>query len=547
MSESARKKQRTTSHNSEAPGDAEEGTPNSNLRQLAGVIPKPITPFRRASSAGPTSGSRRTPNIAIRTPGTAARTPRGGPTTRPITARRAAPTTPHAILALRERAARTPGHNRRRSGRIQRETPRDTLRNLSRVLARTTQAVQPSEIPEPPPRNPALDLPDIEDGPDLIAPRLSMPLGDMYDDDSFHEAPPRQSLLPELPDDVDTGTMHSLEFGRRALSEDPRIMFTTRVSERFADLNELGVDGDEFEVDGTFINRRPTADQDQLLDEAIDEVLDDTTTEIRALTGRRDGRPSDINLGVFGDMDEPDEPTFRFTIPPRIQVPLQEEAPQDLDGYEDAGMYAGLGVQPDIIASDDEDDAVGGGEMLGWESDDNEGEDQDLQAYRGEASAVDRSLLPQSPEPRTGNKGGARTQRKETKISPLGNEYRSLPASIVKRLATSFAKAQGSKAKIDQDTLAVIMSTTDWFFEKLGEDLVAYSQHAKRKVIEQRDVIALMKRQRQITATNTCFSLAQKMLPRELLQELRMEPLPKLKGGRQKRKRMETIEEEDRE
>jgi hypothetical protein len=33
------------------------------------------------------------------------------------------------------------------------------------------------------------------------------------------------------------------------------------------------------------------------------------------------------------------------------------------------------------------------------------------------------------------------------------------------------------------------------------------------------------------------------MLPRELLQELRMEPVPKLK--RQKRKRMETVEEEE--
>jgi len=39
------------------------------------------------------------------------------------------------------------------------------------------------------------------------------------------------------------------------------------------------------------------------------------------------------------------------------------------------------------------------------------------------------------------------------------------------------------------------------------------------------------------------FSLAQKILPRELLQQLRMEPQPKPR--RQKRKQMDMIEEEN--
>ena len=121
MAESARKKQRPS------PKSDAQATPNNNATlQL-------ITPFRRAVSAGPTPGSRRTP--IVRTPGTI-RTPRGGPATRPLPSRRVAPTTPHAIRALRERAnaARTPGNNRRRSGRVQRETPRDLLRDLSRGI-----------------------------------------------------------------------------------------------------------------------------------------------------------------------------------------------------------------------------------------------------------------------------------------------------------------------------------------------------------------------------------------------------------------------------
>jgi len=48
---------------------------------------------------------------------------------------------------------------------------------------------------------------------------------------------------------------------------------------------------------------------------------------------------------------------------------------------------------------------------------------------------------------------------------------------------------------------------------------------------------------RKTTGNNTPFSLAQKLLPRELLQQLRMEPRVKLKG--QKRKRLDPVQEED--
>jgi hypothetical protein len=119
MAESARKKQRLS--------------PQRALQRSSGhdASIEPMTPFRRPISAGPTPASRRTP--VLRTPASGA-TPRGGPATRPLPPRRVAPTTPHAIRALRERAnaARTPANNRRRSGRIQRETPRDILRHLSR-------------------------------------------------------------------------------------------------------------------------------------------------------------------------------------------------------------------------------------------------------------------------------------------------------------------------------------------------------------------------------------------------------------------------------
>ncbi|KAH4042259.1 hypothetical protein HBH64_016570 [Parastagonospora nodorum] len=539
MSESARKKQRPS------PDRAPIATPDARI--------EPSTPFRRAASAGPTPGSRKTP--LLRTPGTG-RTPRGGPATRPLPSRRVAPTTPHAIRALRERAnaARTPGNNRRRSGRVQRETPRDILRDLSRALARDTKPVEPSpQADRRRTRHSALDLPDVEDGTDPAAPRLSMAIDDMYDDDSYHEHPPRQSFLPDLPDDVDGGTVQSLEFGRRAISEDPRFMYPGRISERFADLSELGAVEEEFEIDGTFINRR-----DGLLDQTINEALDedDTTTQIRALTGRRDGRPSDVDLGVFGDAeDDNDEPTFRFNIPERIRAPQREEPTEEQD-FEDAledalPTFANDDeelLQPEGDEQDEVTAALNGDVtseppgIQGWESEPGLN-DADLAQYREEESAMDRSLQTQSPERPAAAKQANVRKAKELRISQRGLEYPSFPAASVKKLALGFMKSQGSKGQLNKESLNALVKVTDDFFEQIGIDLAAYAQHGGRKMIEESDVIALMKRTRKTTSNNTIFSLAQKMLPRELLQQLRMEPPQKLRG--QKRKRMNTIQEED--
>ncbi|KAK7188617.1 hypothetical protein DPSP01_005578 [Paraphaeosphaeria sporulosa] len=560
MSESARKKQRVSPRIS---GDATDhsSTLYNDLHRLASIAPKPVTPFRRAASAGITPRS-----ATIRTPGTA-RTPRGGPATRPLPARRAAPTTPHAIRALRERAnaARTPGHVRRRSGRVQRETPRDLLRNLSRVLARNTQPIEPTPKAQQRNRHSALDLPDIEDD-EPTAPRLSMPLDDMYDDDSFNEEPPRPSLLAPLPDyDYDNGTVQSVEFGRRARSEDPRLdrLFGRRISEQFGDLHDLTINGEEYELDGNFINRRGTLLPNELLEQVEEEFEEgNTEAEIRALTGR--ARASDTgDLGVFGEVEgEEEEPTFRFEIRPRIEKPGEDEesgeeeehgdgevddnTPGELEEtmLEDDDEQPALNLVYDnddtapVLASDNENGPL---EIAGWESEPENLDDEDLAAYRGEVSAIDRSL--QTPAPETPAKRRAGRQRRALNISRFGHEYPSFPAATVKMLANGFVKGQGSKSKISKDTLEALVQTSDFFFEQVGEDLAAYAGHAGRKMIEESDVIALLKRTRQVTDSSTYFFLAQKLLPRELLQQLRMQPLPKLK--RQKRKRMEAIPEED--
>jgi histone H3/H4 len=402
-----------------------------------------------------------------------------------------------------------------------------------------------------------------------------MAIDDMYDDDSMHEHPPRQSMLPDLPDDVDGGTVQSLEFGRRAISEDPRFGYGGRVSERFADLSELGAVEEEYEVDGTFISRR-----DGILDQTIDEALDedDTTTQIRALTGRRDGRPSDVDLGVFGEQDDDtEEPTFRFMIPERIRAPVREEPPVEQDnGYsEDAPpILTEDDVNLEALEEEEQDEvtaALDGADRTGpvgiqeWESDNELDNDADLALYREEESAIDRSLQMQSPERLAAAKERTARKAKELRISQRGLEYPSFPTAPVKKLALGFMKSQGSKAQLNKDALTALVKVTDDFFEQIGIDLAAYAQHGGRKMIEESDVIALMKRYvtfisvqacaclylmlmhrrrtRKTTNNSTSFSLAQKLLPRELLQQLRMEPPQKLRG--QKRKRLNTIQEEE--
>ena len=328
-----------------------------------------------------------------------------------------------------------------------------------------------------------------------------MPLEDMYDDDSFHERPPRQSLLPELPDDVDGATVQSLEFGRRALSEDPR--YARRVSERFADFSELGAVGEEFEIDGMFINRRRTGAFDPLLDQTIVEEDEDT---VEALTGRRDELSSDADLGVFGQGDdETEEPTFRFHIPERIRAPLEEPAQEEVEldetvaspdvaeeGEDAEAEEAPAFDEPEVTAILDVDEPTEAFGMTGWESDPGGDDDIELAAYREEESALDRSL--QAPEAPASIQKRMGTRRKELKVSRAGLDYPSFPAAPVKKLALSFMKSQGSKAQLNKDALAALVQTTDDFFEQMGIDLAAYAQHAGRRMIEESDVLALMRR-----------------------------------------------------
>ncbi|GAP82399.1 putative histone-fold domain-containing protein [Rosellinia necatrix] len=449
-------------------------------------------------------------------------------------ARRNNVATPHARAAIRamdqRRAALfTPGRARRRSLREQRETPRDILRNLSRVLAPTSKVLSSSSSPEsqthdgdsslaPVAEDDEFDDDDDDDFP-IERPRFSLPL-DPEDDDDEDLKPPRLSGVEE-----ENYTMQSIELPRRAITDNT--IRSSLGSMRYSDYMGPDVRSDDVGIDSGFFP--PPA-----LDDSGEVLLDEPAT-IERLDADEARRQTLGGDSVFGAIDIPEaENESTFLMAP-IPSPVREQTVTER--LEELGSDDG----PLNMDDDDDDDGHVNEPM---DMPDLDVEDESDNAIENNISTIEETALSR-PATLSTNRGTKR--KKGKKISRHGIEYPTLPPSVVKRLAMTCAKTAGSKGKISSDTLDAIMQATDWFFEQVGDDLSAYAQHAGRKTIDESDMITLMRRQRQTNATTTPFALAQRHLPRELLQDLRM-PVPVLsKGPRKKARRVEAEGEEQEE
>ena len=175
-------------------------------------------------------------SILLRTPGSQAR---GLPRPQGLSAsgRKIAPptATPHARAAFRTIDSRraaifTPHRARRKSVREVRDSPRDFLLNLGRVLARNTEVITTSSSSSPGEEDKTLEsvsagndttlgaigVDDDDDEELPRRPRLSLPIGEEDEDDSDDLQPHRSVIM-----DDDNFTMQSIEMPRRAISEQP--------------------------------------------------------------------------------------------------------------------------------------------------------------------------------------------------------------------------------------------------------------------------------------------------------------------------------------
>ncbi|KAF2675161.1 hypothetical protein BT63DRAFT_450144 [Microthyrium microscopicum] len=496
------------------------------------------------------------------TPGTGAKaTPSGRLPFRSTPGRK--PTTPHGVRAqqqsnnLRKYAGATPGRkDRRQSGRTLRETPRNELRMLSRALAAKSAPI--AHTPIVPSSRRRSQLPSESPSPE--APTMTLGMADM-EYDSFHEAPPRMSIAL---DDAD------MEAGRRQYNRRRSSFDARRMSDQMGVLGDIR--SDQTDAEGFMDSMMGFLDTDGPpgdLDES--ELIDNGTTgNLRALMRREEEGDLSItrqSLGTDGD------PTFQFDIgggprssfgaPEVYEEDDEQTAELDMPIYVDEAEGGELGAE-DEVEEEDEEAAAGFNGVSGpglfiddqaEDLDDVEVEDAEIEAEAMDAEDMEveeeQGVSPEDshhpvPSPPVIAKVQANIKRqlkpKVRHTSRLGNEYPSLPANVIKKLASTFSKQSGGNGKINKDTVTALTEASDWFFERLSEDLATYSTHARRKTIEEADVVTLMKRQRQLNDHNTVFSIAQKYLPGELLQSVRMAPT-KLPRG--KKRRLSVIDEEE--
>ncbi|KAL1896389.1 hypothetical protein Sste5346_004774 [Sporothrix stenoceras] len=409
---------------------------------------------------------------------------------------------------------------------------------------------------------------DDDDSLLLDRPRMSLNIEDNDNDDDLR---PHRSLILENGEsddaeadadaDLANFTQRSIELARRAATQEQllqarrfsraslgvRSSFGSMRMSDYMDEFGRGADGggedndiagrleqtSAFFPEGAFDNLMP-GESPPGANMTFERVDSDTGEQHEARLGA-DGRESGFGVGVLDlGLDGGNETTFMLgqRSPDRTLGTLLVEG----DGENEPGLLGGDDAgEHDFGANFDNFDDYGGGDDNGggnfWDDDDDE-PNNEHDAERVAASAHDGAQkaagVIQASQEKT--KPG-----KRLKLSAHGIAYPSLPVGVVKRVAQTFAQSSGSgKAKLSPETVAALSTASDWFFEQIGVDLQRYAKHGGRKTIDESDVLLLMRRQRQVNAAVTPFSLAQRMLPRELLQELRMIPdAPTLKRQRQ--------------
>ncbi|KAF9872252.1 hypothetical protein CkaCkLH20_10344 [Colletotrichum karsti] len=444
-----------------------------------------------------------------------------------------AATTPHARAAFRtldqrRAAALTPGGKKRRESiRPRRESLHGVLGQLSRLVKHGTEPIPSSSSPSDggrdgttsrlPIRNRRSMYDDDDDDDELPIdrPELTLPL-DADDDDDL--VPPR---LSDMNDENAT-----IEFPRRQEQPSRYSMGGERLSE-FRGPVDFGADDDDDE--GGFDPGFADFDEDgRERQRSLDRIEEDVARRETLASARE----SDFGFQVPTDADQT---TFMMAVegqssPARPLPEMTDEqpslrieplpAPVDFDDMGPA--YDLRSSSPEDYGPPQHDDVM---DLAGADADATAEEEEDATAHAEQ-------------RPR-------KTSKKGLKLSKYGTEYPSLPPAVVKRLAGTFAKGSGiTKTKISPEVMEELQRASDWFFEQLGDDLAAYAKHAKRKTIDESDMLTLMRRQRQTNSTTTPFSLAQRHLPRELLQEMRMPKPPKVAQPKKKRRVTRDGEEE---
>ncbi|KAF3915715.1 hypothetical protein AA313_de0200650 [Arthrobotrys entomopaga] len=459
-------------------------------------------------------------------------------------------TTPHAIRGYSNRPTPHKNQGKRRNSRFAGEDDDifQALKQFSRITAANTKPFIPTPKAITPKaassRRQTLDAirlnrdldavsSDDEDGEAVRRPprlsNVSLKLmgrnfsltGNNVDDDDEEEE--EDSPIPQLtsplmkddPDDELTGTTPRFEVARRAVADnDRRLSFLPNVFDRFRDFEDVVMDDSVMQGEAGF--EQPSFDVEQDDDAGMDGLsFADRTADLHAHDG---------DVSTFFDPQgiaiPEDETDFRLEqVDISAGAPEEEEPPELINDDSSPPHFADMG--PGFVDSEFDEE-----------------EDGDIPMESGLRSAADgrpvglRDGMDEDARP------VKRTRtRKELPLSVHGIPYPSLPPRVIKSII-----GRTSKQKLSKEALAMIIAASEAYFENLGEDLGTFARHAKRKTVEETDVLQVLRRHRLLNDKTTVFSLANQYLPRELMQDIRIQ-VPKKNEVKHRRRRQEEADE----
>lgn len=306
----------------------------------------------------------------------------------------------------------------------------------------------------------------------------------------------RVSFAPteaEVEEDEDDDTVLTAEMGRRALSEGPldrynRNSFGSIRMSDFAFDEQRRQSGKTADVSAFIDDYRPEMGDDEV---DLDYTQGVETLDLRRLQREEEDAEEDLFVSPGGGIE--DEGTFLLQMPEAatLGLPRATTSPSLKRRLE----------QPDDPRDEDFEDI-------------NSGSDEDAVPLTEQSPSHTRKQTPLEAV--------ASRPRKKLKLTRHGTTVPSLPTSLIKRIAID-ARTQVGKKKpvLSKDHVKGLEQATEWFFEQVGEDLEAYSSHARRKkrVIGD-DVLTLMRRQRLCKKPGELAKLAKDWLPRKVLEEL---------------------------
>ncbi|KAG5367146.1 hypothetical protein CJU89_1598 [Yarrowia sp. B02] len=340
-------------------------------------------------------------------------------------------------------------------------TPRDILRALSRVMVREKVVEE-----------------EKEDSPTSAKSRLSGRLSDATG------AMGRLSMgSPGEPGDISMASARSVELQRR-VSVMSRLSNATRISDIFHTTA-----GDE---DGGQTPVLTPYKQGQMLPEMDLEFGE----EIRAMS-------SDEDFGGVVDYDD-----FADIEEARDVDPEQEDEPEQVDMAESEA--APFSPPPeDVVDEGTGEEAVEEAETAPEANLELDSPEEEPPVQTGEPMFSDEEV----PAQPTATKKVVRRPRRKRPAEDL-------PPSIFPRTFLKSLVASISGENVDKSVIEELVATSDMFFDQAADDLAAYADHCKRKTVEPKDVVQLMRRQRLINDSSDVLPLAQRHLPAELIAEL---------------------------